>query len=218
MMEKYEILKKITDTGIIAVVRADSREDALQLIEAIQRGGITTIEITMTIPRAVDILKELSSVYMRDDRIVIGAGTVLDGSTCKACIDAGAQFVVSPGFSSEVIKTANRYAVPVMSGAMTITEVVSGLELGADLIKVFPGSLFGPAIIKNFKGPIPQACYVPTGGVSLGNMAEWFKAGACAVGVGSDITNKKDAGDYSGVERRAKEYAEQYRAIKKGVV
>lgn len=213
-MNKQEITKKLFDAGVIAVVRGDSKEDAMHIIDACVKGGIRGIEITMTIPYAVEVIKEAAIKYQDNPDVLVGAGTVLDGETCRACIMAGAQFVVSPSFNEGVIKTANRYAIPVASGAMTITEVISGLELGATITKVFPGNAFGPSIIKAFKGPVPQASYMPTGGVDLNNMHEWFKAGVIGVGIGSDITSKKNGTDYTGVEKRASEYMAKYKEVK----
>lgn len=214
-MTKQEITKKLFDAGVVAVVRGDSIEDAMGIIDACVRGGIKAIEITMTIPYAVEVIREAAIKYKDNKDVLVGAGTVLDSESCRACIMAGAEFIVSPNYSEGVIKTSNRYAITVASGAMTITEAIWGLELGATIIKVFPGNAFGPSIIKAFRGPVPQAQYMPTGGVDLDNMADWFKAGVIGVGIGSDITNRKNGSDYSGVEARAKEYVAKYNDIKK---
>lgn len=214
-MYKMNLLKKLVDCGVVCVVRGDGEEDALKIVESVVAGGIKAIEVTMTIPNPIDVLKKVVEAYKDVEDVIVGAGTVIDAQTCRACILAGAKFIVSPNFSEDVIKTANRYQIPTVSGAMTITEAIWGLEAGADIIKVFPGNAFGPSIIKAFKGPLPQAEFMPTGGVDLENMHEWFKAGVIGVGIGSDITNKKKDGDYSGVEKRAREYIQKYSDFKK---
>ena len=214
-MYKLKLLEKVVNSGVVAVVRGSDEQDALNIVEAVVKGGIKTIEVTMTIPNPVDVLKKVVEKYKEDQNVLVGAGTVIDAETCRACILVGAKFIVSPNCAPDVIKVANRYQVPMISGAMTITEAIAGLECGADIIKVFPGNAFGPSVIKAFKGPLPQAEFMPTGGVDLENMYEWFKAGVIGVGIGSDITNKKKAGDYSGVEQRAREYMEKFKGLKK---
>ena len=204
-MKKAEIIKKLTDVGLVAVVRAESAEQAIKISEACIEGGIAGIEITFTVQGAVDIIKELVK-NVDTSKVIIGAGTVLDPETARAAILAGAQFVVSPCLNKEVVKHCNRYQVPVMPGAMTIKEVVECLECGADIVKVFPGELFGPKIIKSIKGPIPQAQLMPTGGVSVDNVGEWIKAGVVAVGAGGSLTAGAKTGDYASITRIAKEF------------
>ena len=204
-MKKAEIIKKLTDVGLVAVVRAESAEQAIKISEACIEGGIAGIEITFTVQGAVDIIKELVK-NVDTSKVIIGAGTVLDPETARAAILAGAQFVVSPCLNKEVVKLCNRYQVPVMPGAMTIKEVVECLECGADIVKVFPGELFGPKIIKSIKGPIPQAQLMPTGGVSVDNVGEWIKAGVVAVGAGGSLTAGAKTGDYASITRVAKEF------------
>lgn len=204
-MKKAEIIKKLTDVGLVAVVRAESAEQAIKISEACIEGGIAGIEITFTVQGAVDIIKELVK-NVDTSKVIIGAGTVLDPETARAAILAGAQFVVSPCLNKEVVKLCNRYQVPVMPGAMTIKEVVECLECGADIVKVFPGELFGPKIIKSIKGPIPQAQLMPTGGVSVDNVGEWIKAGVVAVGAGGSLTAGAKTGDYASITRIAKEF------------
>ena len=204
-MKKAEIIKKLTDVGLVAVVRAESAEQAIKISEACIEGGIAGIEITFTVQGAVDIIKELVK-NVDTSKVIIGAGTVLDPETARAAILAGAQVVVSPCLNKEVVKLCNRYQVPVMPGAMTIKEVVECLECGADIVKVFPGELFGPKIIKSIKGPIPQAQLMPTGGVSVDNVGEWIKAGVVAVGAGGSLTAGAKTGDYASITRVAKEF------------
>ena len=178
-----------------------------KIIDSIVKGGINFIEITMTVPGAVDIIKELSEHYKTNPNIVIGAGTVLDSETARMVILAGAQFVVSPSLNPETIKICNRYRVPIIPGIMTVKEAVEALELGADILKVFPGDVLGPSIIKTLKGPLPQANFMPTGGISLENASEWIKNGAVAIGVGGNITLGAKTGDYESITKHAREFA-----------
>jgi len=209
-VKRIETIKRIMECGVVAVIRAESKEQAGRIIDAVTKGGIKALEITMTVPGAIDMIKELSEMYRGKD-VIIGAGTVLDPETARACILAGAEFVVSPYFSEETVKLCNRYRVPVMPGIMTVKEAVEALELGAEIIKVFPGNAYGPSIISSFKGPVPQANFMPTGGVSLENIKDWIKAGAAAVGTGSDLTRGAAAGDYELVAETAAAFVEEVR-------
>lgn len=204
-MSKVDDLKRIEETGIVAVVRAENAEKALKITEAVKAGGIDAIEITMTVPGAVDVIKQLTDEYSRDE-ILIGAGSVLDAETARACILAGAEYIVSPSLDEETIAMCNRYQKAVMPGAMSVTEVVKAMKFGADIVKVFPATLFGPKIIKAVKGPLPQAPLMPTGGVSLDNVKDWIKAGSLAVGVGSSLSKGAKTGDYDQVTETAKEF------------
>ena len=171
MSTKLTTLKKITDVGVVAVVRAESAEQAIKIAEACREGGIPAIEITFTVPYADEVIRELSKAY-KNGEMIVGAGTVLDSETARVAILAGAQYIVSPCLDEETIKLCNRYQIPVMPGCVTIKEMVTAMELGADIIKVFPGELVGSSYIKAVKGPLPQAPLMPTGGVSLENAAE----------------------------------------------
>lgn len=213
MLEKLENLKRIEETGIVAVVRAENAEKALKIAEAIKAGGIQAIEITMTVPGAVDVIKEMANTYSRED-ILLGAGSVLDSETARACLLAGAEYIVSPTFDVETIKLCNRYQKAVMPGCMSVTEALRAMEAGADVIKVFPATLFGPKIVKAIKGPIPQAPLLPTGGVNVDNVAEWIKAGAFAVGVGSALSSGAKTGDYDQVTSTAKEFIKRIKAAR----
>ncbi|MCT4598036.1 MAG: bifunctional 4-hydroxy-2-oxoglutarate aldolase/2-dehydro-3-deoxy-phosphogluconate aldolase [Vallitalea sp.] len=207
-MKKIETLQRIIDSGVVAVIRAESKEQGIKIIEAVKDGGVKALEITMTVPGAVDIIKELVELY-KDEDLIIGAGTVLDPETARACILAGAEYIVSPCFNLETVKLCNRYGVPMMPGVMTPREAVEALEAGVDILKVFPGNAFGPSIIKAFKGPIPQGNYMPTGGVSLDNVKDWIEAGAIAVGTGSVLTKGAKTGDYALVTETAKKFVEE---------
>lgn len=213
-MNRIKAIMKLEQEGIVAVIRADSKEQGLKVVEAVKKGGIKMLEITMTVPGAVDTIKELTEHY-KDEDIVIGAGTVIDAETARLCILAGAKYIVSPHFNGELVKLCNRYRIPVMPGAMTVKEAIEGLEAGAEVIKIFPGNVFGPQIIKTFKGPIPQGNFMPTGGVNLGNVKEWIKAGAIAVGTGGDLTKGAKTGDYELVTETARKFVEAVQEAKK---
>jgi len=204
-MSKEASLQRIKDTGIVAVVRAESAEKAMKIVESIKAGGLEAIEITMTVPGAVDVIKEVTDNYSSDE-ILVGAGSVLDAETARACILAGAEYIVGPTFDEETVRLCNRYQKPVMPGAMSVTEVKNAMDAGADVVKVFPATLFGPKIIRAIKGPIPQAPLLPTGGVNLDNVKDWIDAGSYAVGVGSALIAGAEEGDYERVTRTAEQF------------
>lgn len=211
-MKRIETIKSIMETGVVAVIRAESKEQGIKIIEAVKKGGIKALEITMTVPGALEIIKELVEVY-KDEDLIIGAGTVLDPETARLCILAGAKYIVSPSLNPETIKLCNRYRVAVMPGIMTVKEAIEGLELGAEILKVFPGNVFGPSIISSLKGPLPQGNFMPTGGVNLENVKDWIAAGAVAVGTGGDLTRGAKDGNYEIItETAAKFVAEVKRA------
>jgi len=207
-MQKLRILQKVVNNGIVAVVRTETPDKAKKIVEAIKAGGISTIEITMTVPDALDVIKEVARYY-KDTDVVLGVGTVLDAKTARAAILAGAEYVVSPHLNPEVIKICNRYQVPSMPGAASVKEIVEAMELGADIIKVFPGEVLGPKFIKAVRAPLAQAPLMPTGGVSLDNVEDWIKAGAVAVGVGGSLTKDKKTGDYQLVTETAQQFVEK---------
>ncbi|MDK9710155.1 bifunctional 4-hydroxy-2-oxoglutarate aldolase/2-dehydro-3-deoxy-phosphogluconate aldolase [Acidaminobacter sp.] len=209
-MKRMELIRKIVDSGVVAVIRAESKEQGIKITEAVKKGGIKALEVTMTVPGAVDIIKELAELY-KDEDVIIGAGTVLDPETARLCILAGAQYIVSPSLNVETVKLCNRYRVPVMPGVMTVKETLEALELGVEICKVFPGNAFGPSIISAFKGPIPQGNFMPTGGVSLDNVKDWIKSGAVAVGTGGDLTKGAKTGDYDLVTETARKFVEAVR-------
>ena len=208
MLSKENILSRIQESGLVAIVRADSAEQAENIADALAAGGVAAIEITFTVPGAADVIKALSAKY-KSGEIIIGAGTVLDPETARTAILAGAQYIVTPCLNVETVKLCNRYRVVCMPGAMTLKETIEAMEAGGDVIKIFPGELFGPAIIKAFRGPLPHAPLMPTGGVSLDNAAEWIKAGSVAVGVGSTLTAGAKTGDYVAVTKTAKQFVEK---------
>lgn len=207
-LKRMETIKAIIDCGVVAVIRAESKEQGVRIVDAVKKGGIKAIEVTMTVPGALDIIKELTGRY-GDDEMIIGAGTVLDPETARACILSGAAFAVSPSMNPDTIKLCNRYRIPMMPGVMTVREAIEALELGVDIIKLFPGSAFGPSIISAFRGPLPQADFMPTGGVSVDNVKDWIKAGAVAVGAGGDLTRGAKTGDYELVSQTAGRFVEE---------
>ena len=189
-MNKAEIIKHIEDLGLVPVVRASSADEAMQAIDAIKAGGVDVLEITMTVPGAVKVIEKVADKYGSD--VLVGAGTVLDPETARACLLAGAQFIVSPALNLDTIAICQRYSAPVMPGVLTPTEVITAWSAGADLVKVFPcGSVGGASYVKNLKGPFPQIKIIPTGGVSLTTAADFIKAGASALGVGTDLVDVK---------------------------
>lgn len=187
-MTKEEVRRRIIDVGICPVVRAQSAAQAMAATEAVCAGGIPIVEITMTVPGAVEVIAELSKTMSRD--VLIGAGTVLDAATAQRCVDAGAQFLVSPGFDLETVKLANQLEKLIMAGSLTPTEVITAWKSGADFVKVFPcGNVGGAAYIKALKGPLPQVPMVPTGGVNLQTAGDFIKAGSAALGIGGELVS-----------------------------
>ena len=208
-MNKAEVIKQIKDIGLIPVVRATSADEAIRAIDAIREGGVSVLEITMTVPGAVGVIEQLTKKYGRD--VLVGAGTVLDAETARACMLSGAQFIVSPALNMETIECCRRYGVAVMPGALTPTEVVQAWTAGADLVKVFPaGALGGASYLKALKAPLPHIELVPTGGVSLKTAADFIKAGASALGVGADLVDLKAIRDglASVITDRAKQFVQ----------
>ncbi len=207
-MDKEKVITRITDAGIVAVVRASSGEDAIKIAEACIEGGVPAIELTFTVPMAHKVIEQLAARYTNGE-IILGAGTVMDSETARIAILSGAEYIVSPYFNADTVKLCNRYRVPCMPGAMTIKEVVEAMEAGADIVKVFPGEAFGPKILKAIKGPIPYAKMMPTGGVDVNNVGEWIKAGAVAVGAGGALTAGAKTGDYADITAKGKEFVQK---------
>ena len=198
-MKKEQVLSRLKEDCLVAVVRAKNLEQGEKVVDAIIAGGINFIEITMTMDEGnpVEFIAAMAKKYKDNDKIVIGAGTVLDPETARQVILAGANYVVSPGLNVETIKLCNRYRVPMLPGVM---------EAGCDIIKVFPGNIVGPAAISSFKGPLPQGEFMPSGGVDVDNVDKWIKAGAYAVGTGSSLTKGAKTGDFAAVTAKAQEF------------
>ena len=208
-MDKSEIIQHIEDLGLVPVVRASSADEAMQAIDAIKAGGVNVLEITMTVPGAVKVIEEVVKQF--GSEVLVGAGTVLDPETATDCLNAGAQFIVSPALNLETIALCKGKGVPVMPGALTPTEVVTAWNAGADLVKVFPcGSVGGASYVKNLKAPLPHIKLIPTGGVSLKTAGDFIKAGASALGVGTDLVDVKAIreGNAHVVTERAKQFVE----------
>lgn len=209
-MEKNEVLQHIANVGVVPVIRAEGQEEAIRVIDAIEAGGIPLLEITMTVPGALSVIE---AVRRREKSAVVGAGTVLDPETARACILAGAQFIASPALDVGTIAICRRYSVPLICGALTPTEVVAAWSAGADVVKIFPCSAVGGAsYIKALKAPFPQIALMPAGGVSLKTAADFIKAGSFALGVGSDLIDHKSIEEEdwntlaTAVSARAREY------------
>jgi 2-dehydro-3-deoxyphosphogluconate aldolase / (4S)-4-hydroxy-2-oxoglutarate aldolase len=208
-MTQQECAKAIVETGIIPVVRASSSKQAYQAAEAVCAGGISIIEMTMTVPGALDTISQLVKSIGKD--VLIGAGTVLDAETAQASIEAGAEFIVSPGFDLPTVKLAHKAGKLMMAGALTPTEVIAAWRAGSDFVKIFPcGAVGGPNYIKALKAPLPQIAMVPTGGVNLTTAPEFLKAGAAALGVGGDLISQAalNSGDLNGITQIARRFVE----------
>jgi 2-dehydro-3-deoxyphosphogluconate aldolase/(4S)-4-hydroxy-2-oxoglutarate aldolase len=210
---KSEIISRLLDPGIIAVVRAKSREQVLPLTEALLAGGVVAIEITMTTPQAIDAIAEASQKFGAS--ALLGVGTVLDAATCRQAIAAGAEFIVSPITRPEIAKVANAADRPVMLGAYTATEAQLAYESGADFIKIFPADGLGPGYIKSLRAPLPHLRIVPTGGVDLNNVADFLKAGCVALGVGSSLLSAQILrdNDWPALTRLAAEFVKAARSV-----
>jgi 2-dehydro-3-deoxyphosphogluconate aldolase/(4S)-4-hydroxy-2-oxoglutarate aldolase len=211
-MKRDAILSTIIEIGIVPVVRTESAEGAIKAIDAIYRGGIRVAEITMTVPGAIRALEKVADKF--GDQIVLGAGTVLDPETARACMLAGAEFIVTPSLNLATIEMAKRYSKVIMPGALTPTEVVTAWQAGGDVIKVFPCSAVGGAkYIKALRAPFPQIEMIPTGGVNLETIGDFLRAGACAVAVGGELIDGANirAGRYEVFEERAKQFMEVIR-------
>src|SRR3954469_23256475 len=201
-------LQRVLDAGIVAVVRAPDPAGLVEVIRALAAGGVTVAEVTLTVPNALDVVREAKKAL--GNSVLLGAGTVLDVETCRAALLAGAEFIVAPTLNLDVIRLCRRYDKLVMPGAFTPTEVLAAWEAGADIVKVFPADVVGPAFFKALRGPLPQVKLMPTGGVDLNTAGEFLKAGAVCLGVGGQLVDPKlvAAGDYARITATAKQYVE----------
>ena len=207
-LDRAAIIELIESTGIIAVIRGDNAAQALDICQALQAGGVTACEIAMTTPGALRAIEQAAEKFGKDT--AVGVGTVLDAATATAAIHAGAAFIFAPVVDRDVIETAHRYDKPVVPGALTPTEILTAWSAGADLVKVFPANHFGPKYLKDIHGPLPQVKLTPTGGVDLKTAADWIKAGACALGVGSSLVNMElvRAGKWQELTSLARQYVQ----------
>jgi len=208
-MKKISIIEEIVKQKIVAVIRAENVEIARKIVDACLKGGISIIEIAFTVPFAHELIAGLRKEYP-ENILILGAGTVLDPETARIAILSGAQYIVTPSLNLETVKLCNRYQIPILPGAMSVKEIIEALEAGADIIKLFPGELFlGPQFIKAVKGPLPYVSLMPTGGVDLENVVEWFRAGAVAVGVGGSLTAGAEDRNYNLITETAKKFTEK---------
>lgn len=209
-MKRYNILQQMINSGVVAVVRANSPEKATKIVDAIIDGGIKSIELTYSVPQANEVIKELKDKY-KDKGIIIGAGTVLEPISARLAIIAGAQFIVSPCFDKEVAMLCNLYQVPYIPGVLTPSEVKIALEYGSEVIKLFPGDVSGAKMIKDLKGPFPDLNILPSGGVNVDNIADWIKSGATMVSAGTILSAPAEKDDFNQVSINAKTFLHSYR-------
>lgn len=214
-MKRVSILNELVENGVVAVVRGDSAATSLQTSQAIVEGGIKVLEITFTIPGAEKVITQLNEQYAKQN-ILIGAGTILDPVTARIAIMSGASYIVSPTFNKETDKLCNLYHVPYLPGCMSINEIQEALTYGVDIIKMFPGNVYGPDFIKTVKGPLPHVNVMPSGGVDQHNIKDWINAGAVAVSVGSNLTKGAKNGDFQEVTELATAYQHVYMHAKGG--
>jgi len=216
MLKKLRTLQSIVDSGLVAAIRTETVEESIEVARACHEAGVGAIEITFTVPDAEGAIRQLARQFPNQE-FVLGAGTVLDPETARIAILAGAQYIVSPSLNEATVRLCNRYQIPCIPGAMTVEEVCRAMECGADIVKLFPGELFGPSAIQAIRGPLPQANLLPTGGVTLQNVSEWINAGAVAVAAGSALTRALKSGGKSAVTDTAKEFIEKIRAARKNL-
>jgi len=215
-MQKKKIFDLIVEEKFIPLIRSDSREEAIKIAEAMKKGGAKLIEVTMTVPSAFDVIKEVSRAF--GDTVIIGAGTILDVETARIALASGAKFLVTPTVNTDVIALGHRYSVLTIIGAMTLTEILNCWNGGADLVKIFPSSLLGgPNYIKAIKGPLPQVLLVPSGGINVESAPTYIEAGATAIAVGSEITrvDPKDKKRFETIEKRTAAFIQALKKSKK---
>lgn len=206
-LDMEKTLEKIAAAGLIAVVRAENEMEAFGIVDALKKGGALIIEITMTVPGAVEIIDKL--VKAGSETVIIGAGTVMNIETARAVLSTGAQFIVSPHLNIDLLRFCQNRNLLYIPGAMTPTEIVTAVEAGALAVKVFPGSVLGPGFIKAIKGPMPGVRLIPTGGVNLDNVEQWIQSGAYAVGVGGELTRGSESGDFARITASALEFIDK---------
>jgi len=210
-MSKEAHLQRVLDSGIVAVVRSPDSQQLVEVARALADGGVSVVEITMSVPNALDVLRQVRQAL--GERVLLGAGTVLDPETARAVLLAGAEYIVTPTLNLDVIRLCQRYDKLIMPGAFTPTEILTAWEAGADIVKVFPAEVVGPAFFKAVRGPLPQVRLMPTGGVDLTTAAAFLKAGACCLGIGSQLVEPKAVAERD--FERIRDLARQYAAIVK---
>ena len=211
---RAETVARIEACGVVAVIRLKDGSKLRSVVDALADGGVTALEVTMTVPRAIELIGEIAPAL--PSGFLIGAGTVVDAETARAAVHAGARFIVGPVFRPAVIEAAHAAGAAAMPGCFSPTEILAAWDAGADVVKVFPATALGPAYFKDLRGPLPQVRLMPTGGVSLENAGEWIKAGAVAIGVGGALVDPKlvAAGNYDGITERAKRFIERVRTAR----
>lgn len=215
IMKKSEVLTQLRTQGVVAVIRGNSLQEGVQISEACIQGGLKSIEMAYTNANASEIIKQLTEKYKNDPEVCIGAGTVLDAPTARLAILSGANYIVSPSFDYETAILCNRYGVPYIPGCMTIKEIVTAMEAGSEMIKLFPGSAFGPDYIGAIRSPLPHVSIMVTGGVKLDNLDQWFNAGVDAIGVGGELNTLGSQGQFDEITRIASEYVSKTKGAKK---
>ena len=214
-MPNLKVIQRILDVGLVPVVRATSADEAIAIVEAIKAGGVSILEITMTVPRAVQVIEKVVERYGED--VLVGAGTVLDPESARTCILAGAEFIVTPSFKASTVEMCKRYSKVIIPGALTPTEVLTAWEAGSDFVKVFPcDNVGGARYIRALKGPFPQVDLIPTGGVNLNTAAEFITAGSAALAVGSELVDKAAVAskDFSKIAENARRFLEAVRTAR----
>jgi 2-dehydro-3-deoxyphosphogluconate aldolase/(4S)-4-hydroxy-2-oxoglutarate aldolase len=211
---REQTIATVEALGVVAIIRLQDSSAVRGIVEALADGGVRALEVTMTVPRALDLIREIAPTL--PEGFLFGAGTVVDAGTVQRAVDAGAQFIVSPVFRPEVIDAAHKAGVPVMPGCFTATEILNAWDCGADIVKVFPATSVGPGYLKDLRGPLPHVKLMPTGGVSVDNVGEWLKAGAVAVGVGSALLDNKAiaAKDFGVIRENARRMVANVRAAR----
>lgn len=213
-MKKMNVLKALQECGVVAVVRGNTKETGVNIAKACIKGNVKAIEVTYTNKFANEIIRELSEEFKNQEDVVIGAGTVLDPETARLAILQGAEYIVSPSFNEKTATLCNRYKVPYIPGVMTINEIVSAHENGVDVIKLFPGSAFGPSYIKSVKGPLPYANVMVTGGVNIDNIDKWIKAGADLVGIGGELNTIGEEGKFDDITSICEKYIQKLNKVR----
>lgn len=213
-MKKSEVITELKKQGVVAVIRGNSLEEGFRISQACINGGLKAIEMAYTNANASEIIKKLNEEYKDNSEVCIGAGTVLDAPTARMAILAGAKYVVSPSFDADTAILCNRYGVPYIPGCMTIKEIVTAMESGSEIIKLFPGNVFGPSYIGAIRSPLPQVSIMVTGGVKLDNIDQWFNAGVDAIGVGGELNKLGAKGEFNEITRIASEYARKTKEVR----
>lgn len=214
-MKKSEIIIELKKQGVVAVIRGNSYEEGLNISKACIAGGLKAIEMAYTNSHASQIIEQLNSIYQNDPEVCIGAGTVLDAPTARLAIIAGAKYIVSPSFDQETAVLCNRYGVPYIPGCMTIKDIVTAMEAGSEIIKLFPGSAFGTSYVGAIKSPLPQVSIMVTGGVKLDNLDQWFAADVDAIGVGGELNKLGAQGQFDKITEIASKYVKKTEEVRK---